>query len=72
VTAHDPDPHCGAAVGDISASHPFVGKVRRTLEDVVIHYQSFLFFINRVRGFPLPLIADEDIAPIVAYMKKAF
>ena len=44
----------------------------KTLEEVVSHYQSFFFFINVVRGFPLPLIADEDIAPIVAYMKKAF
>ena len=44
----------------------------KTLEEVVTHYQSFFFFINVVRGFPLPLIADEDIAPIVAYMKKAF
>jgi len=42
-----------------------------TLEDVVKHYQSFFAFINRSRGFPLPLIADEDIAPIVAYLKKA-
>ncbi len=44
----------------------------RTLEDVVKHYQSFFWFIKNVRGFPLPEIADEDIAPIVAYMKKAF
>ncbi|HEY6362363.1 MAG TPA: hypothetical protein VIX63_14725 [Vicinamibacterales bacterium] len=44
----------------------------KTLEDVVKHYQSFFFFINVVRGLPLPLIADEDVAPIVAYMKKAF
>jgi cytochrome c peroxidase len=43
----------------------------RTLEEVVLHYQSFFFFINVVRGFPLPLIADADVAPIVAYMKKA-
>jgi cytochrome c peroxidase len=43
----------------------------KTLEEVVKHYQSFFFFINKVRGFPLPLIADGDIAPIVAYMKKA-
>ena len=43
----------------------------KTLEEVVKHYQSFFFFINVVRGFPLPLIADEDIAPIVAYLKKA-
>jgi cytochrome c peroxidase len=43
-----------------------------TLEDVVKHYQSFFRFINQVRGFPLPLIPDEDIAPIVAYMKRAF
>jgi cytochrome c peroxidase len=42
-----------------------------TLEEVVKHYQSFFFFINTVRGLPLPLIADEDIQPIVAYMKKA-
>ena len=44
----------------------------KTLEDVVKHYQVFFFFINVVRGFPLPLIPDEDLAPIVAYMKKAF
>lgn len=44
----------------------------KTLEDVVKHYQSFFFFINVVRGLRLPLIADEDISPIVAYMKKAF
>ena len=44
----------------------------KTLEDVVKHYQSFFFFINAIRGFPLPLIPDEDLAPIVAYMKKAF
>ena len=44
----------------------------KTLEDVVKHYQSFFFFINVVRGLRLPLIADEDIAPIVSYMKKAF
>ncbi len=44
----------------------------KTLEDVVKHYQVFFFFINAIRGFPLPLIPDEDIAPIVAYMKKAF
>ena len=43
----------------------------KTLEDVVKHYQSFFLFLNVVRGFPLPLIADEDIEPIVAYMKKA-
>lgn len=43
----------------------------RTLEEVVRHYQQFFFFINTVRGFPLPQIPDEDIAPIVAYMKKA-
>jgi hypothetical protein len=33
--------------------------------------QVFFFFINAIRGFPLPLIPDEDLAPIVAYMKKA-
>jgi cytochrome c peroxidase len=43
----------------------------KTLEEVVKHYQSFFFFINTVRGLPLPLIPDEDIHPIVAYMKKA-
>jgi cytochrome c peroxidase len=43
----------------------------KTLEDVVEHYQPFFFFLNVIRGFPLPLIADEDIEPIVAYMKKA-
>ena len=43
----------------------------RTLEDVVKHYQQFFFFINVVRGLPLPQIPDEDIAPIVAYMKRA-
>lgn len=44
----------------------------KTLEEVVEHYQAFFFFINVVRGLPLPLIANEDIAPIVAYMRKAF
>ena len=44
----------------------------KTLEDVVKHYQVFFFFINAIRGFPLPLIPDEDVAPIVAYMKRAF
>jgi cytochrome c peroxidase len=44
----------------------------KTLEEVVTHYQSFFFFINVVRGLPLPLIANEDIAPIVAYVRKAF
>src|SRR5262245_22300229 len=43
----------------------------KTLEDAVKHYQKFFFFINVVRGLPLPQIPDEDIAPIVAYMKKA-
>jgi cytochrome c peroxidase len=43
----------------------------RTLEDVVKHYQQFFLFINVVRGLPLPQIPNEDIAPIVAYMKKA-
>jgi cytochrome c peroxidase len=44
----------------------------KTLEDVVKHYQSFFFFIHVVRRLPLPLIADGDVAPIVAYMKRAF
>jgi cytochrome c peroxidase len=44
----------------------------KTLEEVVTHYQSFFFFINVVRQLPVPLMADEDIAPIVAYMRKAF
>jgi cytochrome c peroxidase len=43
----------------------------QTLEDVVRHYQKFFGFINEVRGFPLPKIPDEDVAPIVAYMRKA-
>jgi cytochrome c peroxidase len=43
----------------------------KTLEEVVRHYQKFFFFINSVRKLPLPQIPDEDIAPIVAYMKKA-
>lgn len=36
------------------------------------HYQSFFFFITVVRGLPLPLIEDGAIAPILAYMRKAF
>lgn len=44
----------------------------RTLEDVVRHYQAFSVFIHRVRGLPLPVIGDEDVEPIVAYLKKAF
>jgi cytochrome c peroxidase len=43
----------------------------KTLEDVVLHYQQFFRFINRVRKLPLPEIPDEDVAPIVAYMRKA-
>lgn len=43
----------------------------KTLEDVVRHYQAFSSFIHRVRALPLPVIADEDVEPIVAYMKKA-
>ena len=42
-----------------------------TLEDVVRHYQRFFVFINEVRGFPLPKIPDEDVEPIVAYMREA-
>jgi cytochrome c peroxidase len=56
----------------INRSAPYFHDHRaRTLEEVVRHYQQFNFFINTVRGLPLPLIPDEDIAPIVAYMKKA-
>jgi len=44
----------------------------RTLTDVVRHYQHFFEFINEKRGFPLPKIPDEDVEPIVAYMRKAF
>lgn len=36
------------------------------------HYQAFFRFINEVRGLPLPTIPDEDVAPIVAYVKRAF
>ncbi len=43
----------------------------RTLEEVVGHYQRFNVFINVVRGFPLPQIADDDLPAIVAYMRKA-
>jgi cytochrome c peroxidase len=43
-----------------------------TLEDVLKHYQRFFAFINQVRGLPLPIIPDEDVEPIVAYMRKAF
>jgi hypothetical protein len=43
-----------------------------TLEEVVVHYQAFFRFINEVRRLPLPQIPDEDVAPIVAYMRKAF
>jgi cytochrome c peroxidase len=43
----------------------------KTLEEVVAHYQTFNAFINGVRGFPLPPLADEDLPAIVAYMRKA-
>lgn len=43
----------------------------RTLEEVLAHYQAFNFFINVVRGFPLPQMADEDRPAIVAYMRRA-
>jgi cytochrome c peroxidase len=57
----------------INGTAPYFHDHRaNTLEDVVKHYQSFFRFINAVRRFPLPLIPDEDVAPMVAYMKKAF
>lgn len=43
----------------------------QSLEDVMRHYQRFFAFISEVRGFPLPQIPDEDVEPIVAYMRKA-
>lgn len=56
----------------INATAPYFHDHRaRTLEEVVLHYQKFFRFINEVRGLPLPLIPDEDLAPIVAYMRKA-
>jgi cytochrome c peroxidase len=56
----------------INATAPYFHDHRaRTLEDVMKHYQAFFRFINQVRGLPLPLIPDEDVAPIVAYMKRA-
>jgi cytochrome c peroxidase len=57
----------------INATAPYFHDHRaKTLEEVVEHYQSFFTFINVVRGFPLPRIPDEDVAPIVAYLKRAF
>jgi hypothetical protein len=56
----------------INKTAPYFHDYRaRATEDVVKHYQRFFFFFNVVRGLPLPQIPDEDIAPIVAYMKKA-
>ncbi len=42
----------------------------RTLEEVVTHYQPYFRFIDVARDFPLPQIPDDDIAPIVAQMRK--
>jgi cytochrome c peroxidase len=57
----------------INATAPYFHDHRaRTLEDVVRHYQQFFAFINEVRRLPLPKIPDEDVEPIVAYMRKAF
>jgi cytochrome c peroxidase len=57
----------------INNTAPFFHDHRaKNLEEVVLHYQKFFFLINVVRGFPLPLIPDADVAPIVAYTKKAF
>jgi hypothetical protein len=56
----------------INATAPYFHDHRaRTLEEVMKHYQEFFRFINQVRGLPLPLIADEDLPAIVAYMRKA-
>jgi cytochrome c peroxidase len=56
----------------INGTAPYFHDHRaRTLEDVVRHYQDFFLFINKVRGLPLPPIPDEDVEPIVAYMRKA-
>ena len=52
--------NCAASTGPPPYFHDHRAK---TLEEVVKHYQSFFFFINTVRGLPLPLIADEDIRP---------
>ena len=50
----------------INGTAPYFHDHRaKTLEEVVLHYQKFNFLINRVRGFPLPLIDDADVAPIV-------
>ena len=56
---------------------PFDGSTNPVSINVIVanpppaHYQAFHAFINVVRGFPLPRIADEDVPAIVAYMKKA-
>ena len=56
----------------INATAPYFHDHRAaTLEDVLRHYQSFFAFINEVRGLPLPKIPDEDIEPIIAYMRVA-
>jgi len=57
----------------INATAPYFHDHRAaTLADVMRHYQRFFAFINEVRGFPLPKIPDEDVEPIIAYMRKAF
>jgi cytochrome c peroxidase len=57
----------------INATAPYFHDHRAaTLEDVLRHYQRFFAFINEVRGFPLPKIPDEDVEPIIAYMRAAF
>jgi len=57
----------------INRSAPYFHDHRAaSLEDVVRHYQRFFAFINEVRGFPLPKIPDEDVEPIVAYLRAAF
>lgn len=56
----------------INTSAPYFHDHRaRTLEEVMTHYQEFFRFINQVRGLPLPLIPDEDLPAIVAYIRKA-
>jgi cytochrome c peroxidase len=57
----------------INGTAPYFHDHRaQSLEDVLRHYQRFFAFINEVRGFPLPKIPDEDVEPIVAYMRRAF
>jgi len=54
----------------ISKTAPyFHNNTANTLEDVVRHYQGVFKFVAEGLKFPFPELPDEDVTPIVEYLK---